>query len=194
MFPHQIAERRGVQHERHQLFPFVQSDARSHAQFGQPNGRLQSVHLERAKMRNGPHGLENGLRRAKTRRRAPWLDRDTNSLPLWKRQRLFQFNRPAFSQASVAHCSSLSYFLGRNSRRESAFCTRLAIAAKSRTLPEIAAQRQRQLQAALLGNWSLTDCISFHVMRTGGITRALAYDIHFEQAGFEPLLRSGPPA
>ena len=37
--------------------------------------------------------------------------------------------------------------------------------------------------------WSLTDCISFHVMRERGITRALAYDHHFAQAGFEPLLR-----
>jgi predicted nucleic acid-binding protein len=40
--------------------------------------------------------------------------------------------------------------------------------------------------------WSLTDCISFHVMREHGITRALAHDIHFEQAGFEALLRSDP--
>jgi predicted nucleic acid-binding protein len=40
--------------------------------------------------------------------------------------------------------------------------------------------------------WSLTDCISFHVMREREITRALAHDIHFEQAGFEALLRSDP--
>ena len=42
--------------------------------------------------------------------------------------------------------------------------------------------------------WSLTDCISFHVMRDRGITKALAYDHHFEQAGFEALLRRDPPA
>jgi len=41
--------------------------------------------------------------------------------------------------------------------------------------------------------WSLTDCISFHVMRERGVTRALAYDQHFEQAGFEALLRKDPP-
>ena len=41
--------------------------------------------------------------------------------------------------------------------------------------------------------WSLTDCISFHLMRERAITRALAYDIHFEQAGFEALLRRDPP-
>jgi predicted nucleic acid-binding protein len=40
--------------------------------------------------------------------------------------------------------------------------------------------------------WSLTDCVSFHVMRQHGVTRALAHDIHFEQAGFEPLLRKDP--
>ena len=40
--------------------------------------------------------------------------------------------------------------------------------------------------------WSLTDCISFHVMGQLGIRRALAYDEHFEQAGFEALLRRDP--
>ncbi|MEK7676817.1 MAG: PIN domain-containing protein [Verrucomicrobiota bacterium] len=42
--------------------------------------------------------------------------------------------------------------------------------------------------------WSLTDCVSFHLMRERGLTRALAYDAHFEQAGFEALLRRDPPA
>jgi predicted nucleic acid-binding protein len=40
--------------------------------------------------------------------------------------------------------------------------------------------------------WSLTDCISFQVMRERGIQRALAYDEHFEQAGFVALLRRSP--
>jgi predicted nucleic acid-binding protein len=38
-------------------------------------------------------------------------------------------------------------------------------------------------------NWSLTDCISFVVMRDEGITQALTGDHHFEQAGFEVLLK-----
>jgi predicted nucleic acid-binding protein len=37
--------------------------------------------------------------------------------------------------------------------------------------------------------WSLTDCISFVVMEERGITQALTYDHHFEQAGFTALLR-----
>jgi predicted nucleic acid-binding protein len=41
--------------------------------------------------------------------------------------------------------------------------------------------------------WSLTDCISFVVMGERTITRALAYDQDFEQAGFEALLRGKPP-
>ena len=41
--------------------------------------------------------------------------------------------------------------------------------------------------------WSLTDCITFTVMQQRRITRALAYDHHFEQAGFEALLRRDPP-
>jgi len=38
--------------------------------------------------------------------------------------------------------------------------------------------------------WSLTDCISFVVMRERGITEALGNDHHFEQAGFRILLTS----
>ena len=41
--------------------------------------------------------------------------------------------------------------------------------------------------------WWLTDCISFVVMEARQIQRALAYDHHFEQAGFEALLRRDPP-
>lgn len=40
--------------------------------------------------------------------------------------------------------------------------------------------------------WSLTDCISFLLMQERGVTRALAFDHHFEQAGFEALLRREP--
>jgi predicted nucleic acid-binding protein len=40
--------------------------------------------------------------------------------------------------------------------------------------------------------WSLTDCISFHVMEQHGVAEALAYDHHFEQAGFTALLRRDP--
>ena len=37
--------------------------------------------------------------------------------------------------------------------------------------------------------WSLTDCISFEVMTDRGLTEALTGDHHFEQAGFQALLR-----
>jgi hypothetical protein len=37
--------------------------------------------------------------------------------------------------------------------------------------------------------WSLTDCLSFVVMRDEGITQALTGDKHFEQAGFTALLK-----
>jgi len=39
-------------------------------------------------------------------------------------------------------------------------------------------------------NWSLTDCVSFKIMEQMGIDEALAYDKHFEQAGFRALLRN----
>ena len=36
--------------------------------------------------------------------------------------------------------------------------------------------------------WSLTDCVSFEIMRDRGITRALTSNHCFEQAGFRALL------
>lgn len=39
--------------------------------------------------------------------------------------------------------------------------------------------------------WSLTDCISFHIMHSYGLVEALTADHHFEQAGFVALLRTG---
>lgn len=44
-------------------------------------------------------------------------------------------------------------------------------------------------QSRLDKAWSLTDCISFVVMRERGLTDALTADRHFEQAGFKALLR-----
>ncbi len=36
--------------------------------------------------------------------------------------------------------------------------------------------------------WSLTDCISFTVMKDKGISRAITSDHYFEQVGFEKLI------
>lgn len=38
-------------------------------------------------------------------------------------------------------------------------------------------------------DWSLTDCMSFVVMKDKGLQRALTTDLHFSQAGFQALLR-----
>jgi hypothetical protein len=38
-------------------------------------------------------------------------------------------------------------------------------------------------------DWSLTDCMSFVVMKDQGLARALTTDVHFSQAGFQALLR-----
>lgn len=38
--------------------------------------------------------------------------------------------------------------------------------------------------------WSLTDCLSFVLMREHGLNEALTNDDHFEQAGFKALLRN----
>ena len=38
--------------------------------------------------------------------------------------------------------------------------------------------------------WGLTDCVSFVIMQDRGLTAALTTDDHFQQAGFEVLLRN----
>ena len=38
--------------------------------------------------------------------------------------------------------------------------------------------------------WGLVDCLSFVVMRERMLTEALTADQHFEQAGFQALLRT----
>ena len=62
---------------------------------------------------------------------------------------------------------------------------------------EVVPQTSIQFQAALERymarldqGWSVVDCASFIVMETRQILEALAFDQHFEQAGFKALLRS----
>jgi predicted nucleic acid-binding protein len=43
-------------------------------------------------------------------------------------------------------------------------------------------------------DWSLTDCISFAVMKKRKLTNALTADHHFEQAGFRAILLHPPDA
>jgi hypothetical protein len=40
--------------------------------------------------------------------------------------------------------------------------------------------------------WSPTDRLSFIVMKSRNIQQALTADHHFEQAGFQPMLRASP--
>lgn len=61
---------------------------------------------------------------------------------------------------------------------------------------EIVPLSNEQFEAALImyaqrqdKTWGLIDCASFLVMQQRRITEALAYDDHFRQAGFIPLLR-----
>lgn len=63
-------------------------------------------------------------------------------------------------------------------------------------LVEVAPQTSRQFHSALESYrarpdqaWSLVDCASFILMEERGIREALAFDRHFEQAGFTALLR-----
>ena len=46
----------------------------------------------------------------------------------------------------------------------------------------------RLYSARLDKEWSLTDCISFVVMKDNGLSQALTADHHFRQAGFKALL------
>ena len=40
--------------------------------------------------------------------------------------------------------------------------------------------------------WSLTDCISFVVMKDEKLIEALTHDRHFKQAGFAPIFADAP--
>ena len=59
-------------------------------------------------------------------------------------------------------------------------------------IPQTSAQFHAALQrylARLDHSWSLVDCASFIIMEERGIQEALAFDHHFQQAGFTALLR-----
>jgi predicted nucleic acid-binding protein len=58
--------------------------------------------------------------------------------------------------------------------------------------PELFSQGLSVHQSRLDKHWSLTDCVSFFIMQQRSLQRALAFDQHFEQAGFEALLRREP--
>ncbi len=47
----------------------------------------------------------------------------------------------------------------------------------------------QRYQSRLDKEWGLTDCISFVVMQERGLTAALTPDKHFQQAGYQALLR-----
>ena len=52
-------------------------------------------------------------------------------------------------------------------------------------------QALERYRSRLDQSWSVVDCASFIVMETRQIREALAFDRHFEQAGFTALLRNG---
>jgi predicted nucleic acid-binding protein len=63
---------------------------------------------------------------------------------------------------------------------------------------EVVPQTSVQFEAALERyltrldqSWSVVDCASFIIMEIRQIKEALAFDRHFEQAGFTALLRNG---
>jgi predicted nucleic acid-binding protein len=60
------------------------------------------------------------------------------------------------------------------------------------TIPQTSSQFEsalRKYRAAPDKGWSLTDCASFLIMEAEAIRAALTYDRHFEQAGFQAILR-----
>lgn len=55
--------------------------------------------------------------------------------------------------------------------------------------PAIFARAQAMFRERGDKEWSLTDCVSFVVMKEWEISDSLTTDIHFEQAGYKALLR-----
>jgi uncharacterized protein len=58
------------------------------------------------------------------------------------------------------------------------------------TSAELFARSLELYEQRLDKDWSQTDCASFLIMQQYQIAEALAYDKHFEQAGFIALMRS----
>jgi len=84
--------------------------------------------------------------------------------------------------------------------KRSSILKRAAVAliqsAQKNTAVEIVPQTSELFEQALIlykqrldHAWSHTDCASFCIMKQQNILEALAYDKHFEQAGFLALLR-----
>ena len=67
--------------------------------------------------------------------------------------------------------------------RQSSACE---VVAASRELQDRALELYHQHRDK---SWTLTDCVSFVVMRDRGLTDALTEDHHFEQAGFTARLK-----
>lgn len=55
--------------------------------------------------------------------------------------------------------------------------------------PELYAEAFKLYRERPEKDWGLIDCASFVVKKAHGITEALTADEHFEQAGFQVLLR-----
>ena len=105
-----------------------------------------------------------------------------------------------FAQATI--CTSemvltefLNHFAKRGQFLRQAAVTFIQSVQKSPAI-QIAPQTSELYQQALMlyaqridQAWSHTDCASFCIMQQRNITEALAYDKHFEQAGFIALLR-----
>lgn len=73
-----------------------------------------------------------------------------------------------------------------------AVCALMQSSASFRIVPASSDLLHRGLalhQARPDKEWQLTDCISFIVMKEAGVTDALTGDRHFEQAGFQALLK-----
>lgn len=89
----------------------------------------------------------------------------------------------------------LNFFADRPDRKEVITAAVHAVLQDSNT--EVVPQTSLQFRDAFSRyksrtdkEWSLTDCASFLVMEQKAIHEALAHDHHFEQAGFQALLRT----
>jgi uncharacterized protein len=98
------------------------------------------------------------------------------------------------SEAVLAECLNDLAKRGETLRRAA-----VALVAELRREPTVSIEPQSSLQfqeaLSLYAQrndkaWGHTDCSSFCAMARYGLTEALTFDRHFEQAGFTPLLRS----
>ena len=116
---------------------------------------------------------------------------DENHRAAARHWKVFRRRLPPLLTTSLVLSETVTFFNSRGQHAKAVEVGNMLLESPSVTLvqvDELLLQRGWEyFQKHADKSYSLTDCISFVVMRERGINRALAFDKHFVQAGFTKL-------